>query len=73
MDEINIKPCPFCGGKAYARFVKEKGAFGYASVECRRCGAVPYVHQAYRNLSIEEAVKGVVEAWNRRTKDDDKI
>ena len=68
-----LKPCPFCGGEAYARFVKDKGAFGYTSVECKKCGAVPYVHMAYNNLSKEEAVMGVVEAWNRRVKDDDKI
>jgi Lar family restriction alleviation protein len=66
-----IKNCPFCGGEAYARFVPgSKGAFGYASVECRKCGAVPYVHQAYYLLSKEEATKGVIEAWNRRVNDD---
>lgn len=73
MTEQKLKPCPFCGGEAYARFVKDKGAFGYTSVECKKCGAVPYVHMAYNNLSKEEAVMGVVEAWNRRVKDDDKI
>lgn len=65
-----LKPCPFCGGEAYARFVKDKGTFGYTSVECKKCGAVPYVHMAYNNLSKEEAVMGVVEAWNRRANDE---
>ena len=69
-NDEDILKCPFCGGEAYARFVKGKGSFGYASVECNKCGAVPYVHQAYNNLPKEEAVRGVVEAWNRRAKDD---
>ena len=61
-----IKSCPFCGGEAYSRFVRDKGNFGYASVECRKCGAVPYVHQVYIGLSKDEAVQGVIEAWNRK-------
>ena len=64
---IKLKPCPFCGGEAYARFATDRrSTFGYASVECKKCGAVPYVHQAYGGLTKEEAIKGVVKAWNRR-------
>lgn len=66
-DSIKLKPCPFCGGEAYARFEPEnKEAFGYSSVECRKCGAVPYVHRVYYGLNKEDAIKGVVAAWNRR-------
>ena len=64
---MNLKPCPFCGGEAYARFeANKKDVFGYASVECRKCGAVPYVHQVYSGMDREYAVRGVSEAWNRR-------
>lgn len=63
---IKLKPCPFCGGEAYTRVSFDKGAFSYASVECKKCGAVPYVHQVYFGISKEEAVKGVSESWNRR-------
>lgn len=67
-----LKPCPFCGGEAYARFDNTgKGSFGYASIECKKCGAVPYVHQVYSGLSKEEAVKGVAEAWNNRAGEQD--
>ena len=61
-----LKPCPFCGGEAYARFQRTKGVFGYASVECRKCGAVPYVHSLYSLQDEDKAIEGVVEAWNRR-------
>ena len=63
----DLKTCPFCGGEAYARFEFDKrSTFGYASVECKKCGAVPYVHQAYSGLNKEQATEGVVKAWNRR-------
>jgi Lar family restriction alleviation protein len=68
---MKLLPCPFCGGEAYSRFVQSKSAFGYASIECRKCGAVPYVHQVYNGLDNEDAVKGVSEAWNRRVGDND--
>lgn len=66
---VKLKPCPFCGGEAYARFVKDNKPFGYTSVECRSCGAVPYVHQVYSGKK-EDAVLGAIEAWNRRAKDE---
>ena len=53
-----LKPCPFCGGRA--SIVLKGGSF---FVYCNRCpGAVvtDYVHQ-----SEEEAI----EAWNRRAED----
>ena len=64
-DEIELKPCPFCG--AEAEFTS-----GYyndlmsARVECTRCSASTYADSdTYYNRSIEELEKMVVENWNR--------
>ena len=66
-----LKTCPFCGGEAYARFdTGGKTLQGYASVECKKCGAVPYVHKVYGGLPRETAVAGVIKEWNRRADND---
>ena len=65
-DEIELKPCPFCGAKA--EFLS-----GYyndlmsARVECTRCLASTYADSdTYYRKSIEELETMVVENWNRR-------
>lgn len=64
---MNLKPCPFCGGDAYIHIDKKKnGTFNYVSVECKKCGAVPYVMQAYFGYSDEIASESVVDKWNKR-------
>lgn len=70
----SLKPCPFCGGEACLRFDpggKTTGALGHAFVECQKCGVVPYVRLVYSGLPKEGALKGVVEAWNRRAGEQD--
>ena len=67
MDEIKLKPCPFCGGAA--RLVFEEGSFDYASdlnyVRCTDCGSRGKVYHS--NLIDEsEKQKQAVEAWNKR-------
>lgn len=62
MDEINIKPCPFCGGEAK---LVDYGISGkYKVVQCLECGA-------RTRLFDPEIFRGgnAVEAWNRRTGD----
>lgn len=58
-----LKPCPFCGYHAVLSLYRvRKGYEG--EVECNQCAA------AIRTITIdtpEEAVKEVIEAWNRRT------
>ena len=51
MPEIKLKPCPFCGGKAYYRTPTHlKGtAFDVMTVECKQCGASPYAVEVYEN------------------------
>lgn len=57
MEEIKLKPCPFCGGTAGAI---GDGAFDEDNcfwVRCWECGA---------ETSAYESVEEAKEAWNRR-------
>jgi len=50
-----LKPCPFCGGQAVARWEEER------FVECRECGAASGFYKR-----MDEAIF----AWNRRPDND---
>lgn len=53
-----LKPCPFCGGKARVKCSIKEDLWGVACYKCECCTKVFF--------SEEEAV----EAWNRRVNDD---
>lgn len=55
----DLKPCPFCGGKAFVYYSGSPSNGSFAEVICRECGC-----QTQRML-INEAF----EAWNRRVED----
>ena len=63
---IELKPCPFCGGKAIIRYHENGNQYRsnlyYASkrgtVTCEKCRCA---------LHIYAKVKDAVNAWNRRT------
>ena len=63
MSEINLKPCPFCGGKAdYMTLFS-----GMKMFYCRNhktCGAVISFDNAACNIPQND--KGRIEAWTRR-------
>ena len=79
----NLKPCPFCGGKA-AFVVKgniarnSQVAFAYR-IECSKCGYTPIdkTYEMYVNLDGNGTVKitaaseiirqNMIEVWNKRT------
>lgn len=68
MKEIELKPCPFCGGEAYYRRPqKEKGtAFVIVGVECKKCGAYPYSTLCYEFLDENKSKEAAAKQWNRR-------
>ena len=58
-----LKPCPFCGGKAFLSEVLyycEPGRCTTQFIECNECHATTYEYN-----TEEEAI----EAWNRRAED----
>ena len=61
-----LKPCPFCGGKAY--LFADNGI----RVFCAKCGASNKVLCDMRTeIGVAgNATKSVIEAWNRRVNDD---
>ncbi len=62
MSEIELKPCPFCGGKAkfaLGEEYREEHKQANDWVECESCG----VETAYFDTAEEAA-----EAWNRRVR-----
>lgn len=68
-----LKPCPFCGGKAYLEkkfraFIDGESA-RVAFVRCKQCNARSgrvKLSDYGRTSSSGEANKKVVDAWNRR-------
>lgn len=69
-----LKPCPFCGGKAKLLMKKDNFRDYFISARCEKCGARIGGH--YPNLKLEdEAVLNIINCaddaindWNRRAK-----
>lgn len=64
-----LKACPFCGGEAYF-LTPEKcrgSAFVTVGVECKKCGAVPYITQVYEDSTEQHKREAAMAPWNRRT------
>lgn len=61
----NLKPCPFCAGKAFVRYVLPMSA-----VQCEKCGATAAVYAD--EYEAEDSKPKAIEAWNRRVDDDTK-
>lgn len=55
-----IKPCPFCGGKAELN--TEKGRF-FSYIKCTNCGAESGLVKISAEYCADERAK---ELWNRR-------
>lgn len=74
MDE-ELKPCPFCGGKAKVKATKKEhiGFTIWCACESCECGArtvgfCPDTNREDNTLeNIERCKKKAIKAWNRRT------
>lgn len=66
MNEPELKPCPFCGGKAVIHV--NDGV----RVTCVECGAMTtcLVDRISQGKPTGSAVGTVVDAWNRRIADE---
>lgn len=63
MEQVELKPCPFCGGEAQAcenTFIAPKGSEGMHWVLCGACHAGP---------GDRSTPAAAIAAWNARTTD----
>ena len=63
-DSMNLKPCPFCGGKAKIMVVQELrlgGDEGFV-IQCEDC----YMNTASINGTYSSNSTDAIELWNRR-------
>ena len=70
-----LKPCPFCGGEAVAKFVspyfvKEDYQGLCYVVGCKECGCSTSLYYSYKHMYDDEAKEQAIAAWNRRTNDE---
>ena len=57
MDEIELKPCPFCGSEA---FIKRSYGNDYSWIMCSN-------YECHIDGPHKPTVKSAIKAWNKRT------
>lgn len=62
--EVDLLPCPFCGGRPVARYTGEWGRFDTAVVECEACDVCRDAPSGIEGR--EAAIAGAIAAWNTR-------
>ena len=60
MKETELKPCPFCGGKA-----KYVYAMPYNAVKCKKCGA--WGNTIIDSYEQQDGKAEAIKVWNRRS------
>ena len=69
MDKPELKPCPFCGGKAKLKLgmpYQQKPDRKQAFVQCTSCQAKTITYFRLPYQSWEDTKRYAIEAWNRR-------
>lgn len=61
----NLKPCPFCGGKASMRY-----STVFRSEICIKCEKCKSRTMTYKGGDFEDTKYLAIQAWNRRVSDD---
>jgi Lar family restriction alleviation protein len=79
-EAMELKPCPFCGGKAYTKVVsRDYMQTGYsigAEVGCEKCGfhmrgETVFAVDEFMNVKIVSGgVQHMIERWNSRANDE---
>lgn len=63
---IELKPCPFCGGKA-EKFAQEMQGIRVIAITCKSCGAAGPMYRT-KNPRVKDDENPAIAGWNRRTK-----
>jgi Lar family restriction alleviation protein len=58
-NDVELKPCPFCGGTVKMEYIGFAGSMPIAFVQCPKCGACV-------SFKGKERVATAVKIWNRR-------
>lgn len=69
IDNMKLRPCPFCGGDARNGFAGGKSN-GIHSVHCTTCGAsigMLIIVDAADVKSIQSTEEHAIHAWNKRS------
>ena len=62
--DVNLKPCPFCGGEA--KLIIKK-SFDNVLVQCSKCYCrTPYCDNPFEYKNIYERKESAIKIWNRR-------
>lgn len=65
MSNTELKPCPFCGGKAKTAYaINDYNRWG---VYCKECGCTVDVEDW---KGVEDTEENAIAAWNRRAKNE---
>ena len=66
MDDVKLKPCPFCGGKADYQYDAE---FELSGIRCPQCHSMTKFYRIPKQKPKEtygEVMARWAECWNRR-------
>ena len=63
---MNLKPCPFCGGKAELRMYIDHGGKKSWNVRCKNMCVVTCGHRDEKGRWRHTQRKEAIETWNRR-------
>ena len=67
MSEINLKPCPHCGGLDLELYTEEDDGGYDGFIRCISCDAL--LGKFVRYISKEECEAAIAELWNKRIND----
>ena len=69
LEEIKLKPCPFCGGEAKMKHGfpgQQKKGVRQAVVQCKSCGCRTVTYRQLPYQSYTEVDEQAANTWNRR-------
>ena len=71
---IDLKPCPFCGGKveldnhrSFEDFAGNSFTNYISIIECKECGIAMKRYPKFGYGTTDEQRKDLIDSWNKRT------